>query len=74
MDFTLYKERFKLKFESIIAKDNCLRIPKIYQKLFFDYSFIKIFAIEVSAFDKIATFQIDLPLIMKDLNQNLSQY
>ena len=24
--------------------------------------------------DKIATFQIDLPLIMKDLNQNLSQY
>ena len=35
-----------------MAKDNCLKIPKIYQKLFSTYSFIKIFAIEVSAFLK----------------------
>ena len=37
------------KFETILAKDNCLRIPKIYQKLFSTNSFIKIFATKVSA-------------------------
>ena len=35
-----------------MAKDNCLRIPKMYRKLFYTYSFIKIFAIEVNAFLK----------------------
>ena len=49
--FYAIKER-KSKFETIMAKDNCLRIPKIYQTLFSTYSFIKIFAIEVSAFLK----------------------
>ena len=50
--FYAIKERFKSKFEAMLAKDNCVRIPKIYQKLFSTYSFIKIFAIEVSAFLK----------------------
>ena len=44
------KERSQSKFEAILEKDNCLKILKIYQKLFSTYSFIKIFAIEVSAF------------------------
>ena len=44
--------QFKSKFETILKLDNCARIPKIYQKLFLAFSFINIFAIEVSAFLK----------------------
>ena len=50
--FHAIKERFKSKFETILEEDNCLRIPKMSPKLFKTYSFIKIFAIEVSAFLK----------------------
>ena len=29
-----FRVRLGLGFETILAKDNCLRIPKMYQKLF----------------------------------------
>ena len=33
-EFYPTKERFKSKFKTILAKDNCLRIPKMSPKLF----------------------------------------